>query len=74
MKRQLQERQKYPLVLETHHNSEQLQLDNLDIDISTTDVTTENKKNSYDHVQEEDSNQKQQLQQKHKQELLERNR
>lgn len=70
----MQERQKCPLVLETHQNSEQLQLDNLDIDIATTDVTIEYKQNSDDHVQEEDINQKQQLQQKQKQELLERNR
>lgn len=70
----MQERQKCPLALEMHYDSGQLQLHNLDIDIATTDVTIENKKNCDDHVQEEDINQKQQLQQKHKQELLERNR
>lgn len=70
----MQERQKCPLVLETHRNSGKLQLDNLGIDIATTDVTMKNKKNTDDHIKLEDINQKQQLQQKHKQELLERNR
>lgn len=69
----MQGQQKCPLVLETHHNSVQPQLSNIDTDIATTEVATKNKKNGNNHVQEK-NNQKQQLLQKHKQELLERNR